>query len=55
LGITLGTFDGFTPAYFQTNKKRAYAILAPKTIIDLKQEKIVRILLNKTTYIIIRE
>lgn len=47
MGITLGTFDGFTPSYFQTNKKRACAILIPKTIIDLKQEKIVAYFLEQ--------
>jgi hypothetical protein len=40
MGITLGTFDGFTPSFLYTSKTRACAVLLPRTIIDLKQEKI---------------
>lgn len=40
MGITLGTFDGFTPSLLNTSKKRACAILVPRTIIDLDQAKI---------------
>lgn len=47
LGVTLGAFDGFTPSFLNTSKKRACAILVPKTIIDLKQEKIVAYFLEQ--------
>ncbi len=38
MGITLGTFDGFTPSFLYTSKTRACAVLLPRTIIDLNQE-----------------
>ena len=41
MGITLGTFDGFTPSFLYTTSSRACALRVPRTIIDLNKKIIV--------------